>query len=81
MDRQPDLFDNLSNRWKEAFMRGSGEHVGGDIGVLVAAVWLVVAGAWIAQAGRFSIALALLATGALAVTAATVAIHYESRRH
>jgi len=62
-------------------MRGSGEHIGGDIGVVVAAVWLVVAGAWIAQAGRFSIALALLVAGALAVTAATAAFRYDSRRH
>lgn len=60
-------------------MRGSGEHIGGDIGVVVAAVWLVVAGAWIAQAGRFSIALALLVAGALAVTAATVAFRYDDR--
>jgi len=62
-------------------MRRSGEQIGGDIGLVVAAVWLVVAGAWIAQAGRFSIGLALLAAGALAATAATAAMHYDSRRH
>jgi hypothetical protein len=62
-------------------MRGSGEHISGDIGVVVAAVWLVVAGAWIAQAGGFSIALALLVAGALAVTVATVVFRYDDRRH
>ena len=61
-------------------MRGSGEHISGDVGVVVAAVWLMVAGIWIAQAGRFSIALALLVTGALAVTATTVAFRYDHRR-
>jgi hypothetical protein len=46
---------------------------------VVAAVWLVVAGAWIAQAGGFSIALALLVAGALAVTVATVVFRYDDR--
>lgn len=61
-------------------MRGSGEHISGDVGVVVAAVWLVVAGIWIAQAGRFSIGLALLVTGAVAVTTATAAFRWDNRR-
>ena len=60
-------------------MRGSGEHIKGDIGVVVAAVWLMVAGAWIAQAGRFSIALALLEAGAVAVSAMTFALRHDER--
>ena len=60
-------------------MRGSGEHISGDVGVVVAAVWLVVAGAWIAQAGRFSIALALLVAGAVAVSATTFALRHDER--
>ena len=60
-------------------MRGSGEHIKGDIGVVVAAVWLMVAGAWIAQAGRFAIARALLVAGAVAVSAMTVALRYDER--
>ena len=60
-------------------MRNSSEH-SGDVGVVVAAVWMIVVGAWIALAGRFSIMLALLVVGAVVFTAATTAIRYE-RRH
>jgi hypothetical protein len=36
-------------------------------------------GAWIAQAGRFSIALALLVAGAVAVSAMTFALRHDER--
>ena len=51
-------------------MRGSGEHIGGDVGLVVVAVWMIVAGTWIALAGGFSITLALVLAGVLAVAAA-----------
>ena len=61
-------------------MRSSSEH-SGDIGVVVAAVWMMVVGAWIALAGRFSIMLALLVAGGIVLTGAVAAIHYQARRH
>ena len=47
-------------------MRSPNEH-SGDIGLVVAAVWMMVSGAWIALAGSFSIAFALVVAGALAI--------------
>jgi hypothetical protein len=52
-------------------MRSPSEH-SGDIGLVVAAVWMMVAGAWIALAGGFSITLALVVAGALAIGAAVL---------
>lgn len=61
-------------------MRGTSDHIGEDVGLVVAAVWMIVVGAWIALSGRFEITVAMLVVGAVAVIAAGALITRDARR-
>ena len=58
-------------------MRPSSNEIGSDAALVVMAVWLLVIGAWIALAGKFTVA--LLALGCLAAFACVAALRYVTR--
>lgn len=60
-------------------MRGSSEHIGSDIGVIVVAIWMLVAGAWIALSGGFAITAALVLSGIVAGIASLTVLGYLER--
>ena len=60
-------------------MRGSSEHIGSDIGLIVVGIWMLVAGAWIALSGGFAITVALLLSGIVAAVASITVLGYLTR--
>lgn len=59
-------------------MRGSREDNGADVGIVVVAVWMLVAGAWIAQSGGFAITIALILAGIVAVIVPIALMRHEA---
>ena len=60
-------------------MRGPSEHLGSDIGLIVVAVWMLVAGAWVALSGGFAITVALVLSGIVSGIATITMLGYLAR--